>query len=120
MNISKRTKRFKAMPYYIARVVQGPQTANSSPGTTNLKDYQGHELKAGEWFIKVKDYRPLVNETEAMFTPGEGDVTNCTFDIFWNVKVKVTDLNTSSGIIRVDNCKDLVLLSVRQPVVVVF
>ena len=42
-----------------------------------------------------------------MFTPGEGDVTNCTFDIFWNTKVKVTDLNTSSGIIRVDNCNDL-------------
>ena len=49
-DVSKRTKRFKAMPYCIARVIQGPQTADSSPGTTNLKDYQGHELKAGEWF----------------------------------------------------------------------
>ena len=58
----------------------------------------------------MKDYRPLVNKTEAMFTSGEGDVTNCTFDIFWNTKVKVTDLNTSSGTIRVDNCKDLVSL----------
>ena len=55
-DVSKRTKRFKAMPYYIARVIQGPQTADSSPGTgtTNRKNYQGHELKAGEWFIKCK------------------------------------------------------------------
>ena len=48
----KKKERFKAMPYCIARVVQGPQTADSSPGTTNLKDYKGHEFKAGEWFIK--------------------------------------------------------------------
>ena len=51
-DVSKRTNRFKIMPYGIARVVQGPQMVDSSPGTTNLKDYKGHEFKAGEWFIK--------------------------------------------------------------------
>ena len=56
-DVSKRTNRFKIMPYGISRVVQGPQMVDSSPGTTNLKDYKGHEFKAGE--------------TEAMFTPGQ-------------------------------------------------